>query len=113
MTEYQAVIGPHTAFRPDFRPLAFADFTDGTSNTLLVAETLHRVPWTKPDDRPFETTHPLHGLGSDHGSSSNSNGFNVLFADGSVHFLKPSINLNTLTALLTSDGGEVIDASSY
>ena len=35
-------------------------------------------------------------------------GANALFADGSVHFLKNSLNLRTLAALCTRSGGEVI-----
>ncbi len=30
MTGYQAVIGPDTAFTPDFKPVQFQEFTDGT-----------------------------------------------------------------------------------
>src|SRR5207244_8839123 len=40
-------------------------------------------------------------------------GANVLFADGSVRFVKSSINLNTLAALVTKAGGEVVDTSGY
>jgi hypothetical protein len=38
---------------------------------------------------------------------------NVLFGDGSVRFIKDSINPFTWMALGTKAGGEVIDASSY
>jgi hypothetical protein len=48
MTGYQAVIGANTAFTPDFEPLRFEDFTDGTNNTLLVSESRRAVPWTSP-----------------------------------------------------------------
>jgi prepilin-type N-terminal cleavage/methylation domain-containing protein/prepilin-type processing-associated H-X9-DG protein len=39
-------------------------------------------------------------------------GANVAFADGSVRFVKQSININTLAALVTKAGGEVVDVSS-
>jgi hypothetical protein len=58
-TGYQAVIGPATAFTPDFKPLPFQDFTDGLSRTLLVGESRRCVPWTKPEDLPFDMTLPL------------------------------------------------------
>ncbi len=46
-------------------------------------------------------------------SSSHPGGANTLFVDGAVHFLTNSLSAQTLTALITRDGGEVIDGSSY
>jgi hypothetical protein len=37
----------------------------------------------------------------------------MLFADGSVHFLKPSINLVTYNALGSRNGGEVVSDDAY
>jgi prepilin-type N-terminal cleavage/methylation domain-containing protein/prepilin-type processing-associated H-X9-DG protein len=45
----------------------------------------------------------LGAYGSGHGG-----GVNVVFADGSVHFLRATISLSTLQALSTRAGGEVI-----
>ena len=45
--------------------------------------------------------------------SYHSGGVNTLFADGSVHFIKSSINGATWRALGTLKGGEVISADSY
>jgi prepilin-type processing-associated H-X9-DG protein len=110
MTSYQAVIGPDTAFTPDFKPVRFEDFTDGLKDTLIIGESRRAVPWTKPEDLPFDTALPLNGLGSDH--VYHNNGFNVLFADGSLRFLKSSNNPSVLRALLTRNGNEVISADS-
>jgi prepilin-type processing-associated H-X9-DG protein len=46
-------------------------------------------------------------------SSYHPGGVNVGFLDGSVEFIKDSVNLQTWGALSTKAGGEVIDASSY
>jgi prepilin-type N-terminal cleavage/methylation domain-containing protein len=46
-------------------------------------------------------------------SSAHTGGVNVLSADGSVKFIKNSINRFTWFALGTKGNGEVIDASSY
>ena len=46
-------------------------------------------------------------------TSNHSGGVNVLMGDGSVRFIKNSINRTTWWALGTKGNGEVIDASSY
>jgi prepilin-type N-terminal cleavage/methylation domain-containing protein/prepilin-type processing-associated H-X9-DG protein len=45
--------------------------------------------------------------------SFHPNGANIAFADGSVRFVQASININTLAALVTKGGGEVVDPNSY
>ncbi len=100
-TGYLAVIGANTAFTPDFRPVPIREFTDGTSRTLLVGDSRHKVPWTKPEDLPFDMAIPLSGLGSHH-----DDGFNAVFADASVRFLKSSISPSALKEILTRNGGE-------
>ncbi len=40
-------------------------------------------------------------------------GFNALFCDGSVRFIKESIDAVVLQALITRDGGEVISSDSF
>lgn len=87
-----------------------ADFTDGTSNTILVADSTRGVPWTKPEDTPYDlkANPSLLGAGSPH-----PGGFNTLFADGSVRFLKNTVNLRTFWALISRNGGEVIKADDF
>jgi len=46
-------------------------------------------------------------------NSNHPGGVNVLFADGSVKFLKDSINMNTYWSLGTKGGGEVVSFDSY
>jgi Ca-activated chloride channel family protein len=111
MTGYQVVVGPHTAFPPDFRPVKITDVTDGTSNTLAVGETRRVVPWTKPEDVPEADAVSPQGLGSLHGS--HDHGYNALFLDGNVRFVKATLAPAMLRILLTRDGGEVISADSY
>jgi prepilin-type processing-associated H-X9-DG protein len=45
--------------------------------------------------------------------SRHPGGVNALMGDGSVRFVKNTINIYTWQALSTSRGGEVIDASAY
>ena len=46
-------------------------------------------------------------------SSNHPGGSNFLFADGSVHFLKSTINMQTYWALGTKANGEVFSSDSY
>jgi prepilin-type N-terminal cleavage/methylation domain-containing protein/prepilin-type processing-associated H-X9-DG protein len=45
--------------------------------------------------------------------SFHTGGANVCFADGSVRFLRDSIPITTLIAMVTKAGGEVVDMSNY
>jgi prepilin-type processing-associated H-X9-DG protein len=108
-TGYLVVVGPKTAegsvntpFEPT-RGADYSEFTDGTSNTVLVIETDTLVPWTKPDDLSWTPGGPLPRLASPH-----DGGTHAVFADGSTRFLKSSIEATTLLALLTRNGGEVL-----
>ena len=42
-----------------------------------------------------------------------SGGFNAAFCDGSVRFLKQNIKESVLRALITRNGGELIDPSDF
>jgi prepilin-type N-terminal cleavage/methylation domain-containing protein/prepilin-type processing-associated H-X9-DG protein len=56
------------------------------------------------------------GVDSSHivnASSKHPGGCNVLFADGSVHFIKSSISLQTWMQLGTIAGGEVVSSDSF
>lgn len=81
------------------------DITDGTANTIMVAEVddPHAVVWTKPDDFSFDPKDPAKGIGSPH-----ENGFNAAFCDGSVRLIPKTIDAKTLKALITRAGGEVV-----
>jgi hypothetical protein len=123
MTHYQVFVGPGTIFddstlpkkpqlafggpnfaRPPERGLRIADITDGMSNTILIAEGANPVPWTKPDDLPFDPRGPLPPLGS-----PSSRGFTVAIADCSTRFIDRSVPESTIRAMITRNGGEVVN----
>jgi prepilin-type N-terminal cleavage/methylation domain-containing protein/prepilin-type processing-associated H-X9-DG protein len=123
--------------------LRIIDFVDGTSHTIHVVETLNfgRGVWIHgrphynqaasainsldsynapnsvcPDgsNMPLSNRGPGKGFGGTWGiSSSHPGGANTSFVDGSAHFLADSLSAETLTALITRDGGEAIDGSAY
>jgi len=116
---------------------------DGTSNTILVGEILPYqmadMSFWDTTGQQAGTTVPINfdsnrlqaggpdcpigfGLGTFgcrfHYSykgfkSEHPGGANFLFADGSVHFLKETIDLATYCALGSRNGGEVISADQY
>jgi prepilin-type processing-associated H-X9-DG protein len=108
MTCYEGVVGPHTMFRDDRRGVRIAEVTDGTSNTLFFGEAQSPVPWSAPQDIPFDSPQPYHGFGSPH-----PGGFNTAFVDGSIRFISLRVNPAVLNSLLTRDGGEVGCTDSY
>ena len=103
-TRYQAVVGPGTIF-DGAEGIGLDKILDGTSNTLMVVEAANPVEWTKPDDLDAATI--VGGMGSKH-----PGGANAAFADGSVRFIKTTVNPATLKALTTAAGGEVVSADS-
>ena len=46
-------------------------------------------------------------------SSNHPGGVNMAFLDGSVKFIKDSVNLGTYAALGTKAGGEVFSSDTY
>ena len=92
------------------KPAQIAEVTDGTSNTMAVVESKTPVIWTKPEDIAFDPKAAASLLDA---GSLHPGGFNVLFADGSVRFIKRSIAVGVFRNLITRAGGEVIDATSY
>ena len=101
MTQYRGFNG-EKGFFEDPDGTTIASMTDGTSNTIAVGEFKEAVIWTKPDDA--KTDDPGAFFGSEH-----PGGFNVLLGDGAVRFLKYSIDKVILKALVTRNGGEVIN----
>jgi len=122
-----------------------ASVTDGTSNSILVGETVpiqdaNNAFWTSTGSASGTTiplgwrtntwpatdpvcngmwqaaTAPLgcrYSAAAKGFKSNHPGGCNILFADGSVHFLKSSISLPTYAALGSRNGGEVISSDAY
>ena len=108
-TFYQTVVGEGALYDAPSKATGIAEITDGTSNTIAVVEAAKAVPWSKPDDVPFARDKDLPKFGG----LNWAGGFNVGMCDGSVRFLKFSINKDVLKALITRAGGEVISADAF
>ena len=64
--------------------------------------------WTKPDDWDVDPTLDLKGIFGHH-----PGGTSFSFADGSVRFIKETMDPKVMQKLVTRDGGEVIGQDEF
>ncbi len=104
-TSYFALVGKNTLMGDGETPMRFADVVDGTSNTLMIVEAKRDIPWTKPEDIPYEEdrTKPAPKLGGWF-----KDGFTAVFGDGSVGFLNDPIDKTTLQNLIERNDGHPV-----
>jgi prepilin-type processing-associated H-X9-DG protein len=99
------------------RPTRLGDIRDGIASTMMMAETTQaRGPWTAggpatvrgldPGRRPYI------GRGRQFGGAHRG-GVMVAFADGSVRFIRESIDPKVFEALSTVAGGETLPVGWY
>ena len=62
---YFVFTGEQTMLGKGAQP-SFMDITDGMSNTILAVEAQREIPWTKPEDIPFDPQLPLPQIGGFH-----------------------------------------------
>lgn len=104
-TSYFVPVGPGTLFPDRKEGMRIADITDETSNTIAVVEAKRPIPWTKPEDIKIVDGLPEKPIGQLH-----PEGFEIGLADGSIRFLRGTIDPITLKLLFTRAGGEIIPA---
>ena len=103
-TSYRVFVGKNAMFEND-QDIGIADVTDGTSNTFLVVEAKTAIPWTKPDDLMFDLAAVPSRLGT---GSGHPGGFNAAMGDGSVRFIKDTIDVKKFRSMITRNLGEIV-----
>lgn len=103
-THYQVFVGNGAAFEKT-KPMNIPrDFPDGTSKTILIVEAEKAVPWTKPEDVPFDPSKEMVPLMNRYFRSV----FHVAMADGSVRPVVPEISETTFKAAITRRGKDAL-----
>lgn len=105
-TAIHVFAGKGTAFEGE-TGLKISSFTDGTSNTILTIEASPEAAefWTKPGGLPNDDEKLLDAFKTPY-----SYGFMYGRADGSVHIVENlTEKLETFKALITRNGGEVVN----
>jgi hypothetical protein len=105
VTHYLGFVGGGALFERD-RMVNLQSVTDGTSNTLMIAEALTGVPWTKPEDLAFTGRSLLPRLGGQFEED-----FVGVMADGWPRLFKKSVDPTVLVELITRGGSEVVYGS--
>jgi prepilin-type N-terminal cleavage/methylation domain-containing protein/prepilin-type processing-associated H-X9-DG protein len=136
-----ALLAPF-GIQPSTGQRRIVEIRDGTSNTLVLAEDAGRpqrwqlgqlitskssdgAGWGDPNaEYGLDGTNPADGSTMPGLCAINCNndnevyafhpgGANILFADGSVHFVQANINIVTFGALITANGGEVFPGNAF
>jgi len=110
-TTYVAVVDPNGVFSGS-TPTKFQDIKDGLSNTLMVVETTEAkaVRWMEPNDTDLNAFIAAHtGPLPPNDRHAHFGGSVVTFGDGSIQFLPSNIPVETLRAIVTSNGGERVN----
>ncbi len=108
-TTLLAPLTKNSIFGKPGAPTEFRSIVDGTSNTIWLVEagSSKAVPWTKPADLVIDAADPLTSIFGDDEPTD----FIASMADGSVRLLKATLAKKVINALITMNGGEVIEHS--
>jgi prepilin-type processing-associated H-X9-DG protein len=105
-TNYVRVVGKDTVGGMPNEAVKSSDITDGSSNTIMLVEVSGLgINWEEPRDMTVDELLDLVAKGQ---VSRHTGGFNVLMADGSVHFINYGIDPKTLRALLIRNDGQTV-----
>jgi len=90
------------------RKTRLRDVTDGTSNTIMVADSVEPVPYMQGHLTMSGLSEEPYINGPDGFGSPHNGGMHVVLADGSVQFISEWIAPTVMEALATKAGGEIV-----
>jgi hypothetical protein len=103
-SSFFALVGPGTVFEGK-AGIKIDQIFDGTSTTILLVEAKRNIPWTKPEDIPYDPAKPLPPLGGFDGDK-----FLALFADCvTVRRLSMQLGEKNLKTLIGRNDATVIN----
>jgi hypothetical protein len=102
-TVFHVIVGEKTAFQME-KGYSFRDFTDGLSNTIFAVQAGPDKAdiWTKPGGLEFNEEDPVAAFGEI------PDMLQILMGDGSVRSITTIVIPETMKALITRNGGEVV-----
>lgn len=106
-TYYLGFDGPDTLFERG-KATSVRSVVDGCRNTVMLVEAEKAVPWTKPEDLPFDANKDVPKLGAFFDGA-----FNFLTADGAVARARKEINPAALKSAIRMSDGHVVDVMSF
>ena len=104
-SSYYGLVGEGTIFSPK-DVVGFRDITDGSSYTLAVVEAKRTVPWTKPEDIPFDPKKDVPKLGGWYQGA-----YHMLLCDGSVRFISDALDKTLLKRLIQMNDGQPLNSN--
>jgi beta-lactamase regulating signal transducer with metallopeptidase domain len=100
---YYALVGTGTVFEGT-KVVRTRDITDGLSYTLMIVEAKRNIPWTKPEDIPFDADKPLPKLGG-----FVEGKFAAMMSDGAVRLFDTERVKDQLKWLILRNDGHIIE----
>jgi hypothetical protein len=100
-THYRVFTGVGTAFEGGRGLRLEDDFPDGLMNTIFVIEAKESVPWTKPDELPYDAEGPLPAFGF-----SSTNTFAAAMGDGSIGRFAIDADDSDIRPAITRNAGD-------
>lgn len=105
-TFFLGFVGKGTVLEPGAKvSLETIQSKDGLNNTVALVDAATAVPWTKPEDLPYDPNQPLPALGGMYENGPAA----ALLCDSTVEAIRPDYQPDQLKSFITYDDNQVAD----